>query len=149
MSKFILITILFIFSIHALAETCQIKLNTESWTVKLTERQEKKIKKMMKKKGFVVVDKANDQSLELKLEISYKRGMLSGEIADSKSSAKILKGKEVIASTQKIYCAFANESYIDMNYGVGDIVLFGATEEGAHRRLIKSIKELPDCDEII
>jgi hypothetical protein len=75
--------------------------------------------------------------------------MLRGEIADSKSSAKILKGKEVIASTQKIYCAFANESYIDMNYGVGDIVLFGATEEGAHRRLIKSIKELPDCDEII
>lgn len=149
MPKFIVtLTLLMVFS-HAFAATCDLKINAENWSVKLSESQQKRLKKILKNKGFNIIEKANQESLELKLDISYKRGYFKGEIADSKSSAKILKGKEIIATSEKSYCAVANESYIDMEYGIGDIVLFGATPEGAHRRLIKSVKELPDCDELI
>ncbi len=149
MKKLALAFALTFITVSAFAQKCEISINSESWAVKLTESQEKKISKILKKKGFSVIEKNNANSFELKLDINYKRGLFRGEIADSKSSAKILKGKDVIASTEKSYCAVTNESYVDRDYGIGDIVLFGATEEGAHRRLIKSIKELPDCDQLL
>ncbi|MFY7993039.1 MAG: hypothetical protein ACOVP4_07090 [Bacteriovoracaceae bacterium] len=135
-------------SAHSIAQNCEIKINDENWGVRLEESQEKRLIRILTKKGYTIVDDIKENTLELKLDISYKRGSLRGEIADSKSSAKILKGKEVIASNEKEYCALMNESYIDLEYGMGDIVLFGATKEGAHRRLIKSVKNLPACDEL-
>jgi hypothetical protein len=149
MFKLLLASLVMSFSFYSFAQSCEIKMNKDNWGVKLDERQEKRMKKILKKKGYQIVEKLNENSLELKLEISYNRGAFRGEIADSKSSAKILKGKDVIASSEKSHCAMMNDSYIDQNFGVGDVVLFGATKEGAHRRLLKSVKELPDCDELI
>ncbi|GEM_PF-4463806 len=149
MTKFFVFAFILAFSSVSFANSCETKINSESWGVKLSEKQEKKLLKILKKKGYTVVDELKENTLELKLDISYKRGALRGEIADSKSVVKLSKGDHVIASSEKNHCALMNESYIDMEYGVGDIVIFGATKEGAQRRLIKAVKELPDCDEVL
>ena len=136
---------LFIISFSALAEVCPTQINYKTW-LELDKDDHKKMLKILKKKGFIH-DKAG--AYKLTLELSMDRSSWKGQPTDSVSRAIILKDGEELTRSEKTHTAIMNDAVVSQDYGIQEIVIGGATKEGVQRRMIKAIKKLPTCENLL
>jgi hypothetical protein len=135
----------FLFSLPSLAEVCPANLEVaNSSSYKLTAKEAKSLKKILKNKGFI---EASGSELVLFLRLEIDRSTLKGNLTDSRSSAALMRGDTLLAEVKKDYFAIMNDVHYS-EFGFTELLIAGSTVAGAKRRLLKAVKGLPNCGDL-